>query len=102
MTERQRLPNRRLAETFNFEADGLHYVASIGRFAMGVGEIFLGNHRANSAADTTARDSAIACSIALQFGADIEVVRRALCRDAQGRALGPLGVALDLIAESAL
>jgi len=92
MTERQRLPNRRLAETFNFEADGLHYVASIGRFAMGVGEIFLGN----------ARDSAIACSIALQFGADIEVVRRALCRDAQGRALGPLGVALDLIAESAL
>ena len=28
--------------------------------------------------------------------ADPETIRRALCRDTQGRALGPLGVALDL------
>ncbi len=38
-------------------------------------------------------------SIAVQHGADPEVIRKALCRDNQGRASGPLGVALDIIAE---
>ena len=47
---------------------------------------------------SAARDSAIVCSIALQFGADIETIRRALCRDGRGNTSGPLGVALDLIA----
>ncbi len=47
-----------------------------------------------SAADTAARDAAIVCSIALQFGADVETIRRALCRDRDGSA--QLGAALDL------
>jgi hypothetical protein len=75
---RQRLENRRLAETFELEVGGLRYTATIGRFADGrVAEIFLSNHRVNSAADTNARDSAIVCSIALQFGADLETIRKA-------------------------
>ena len=45
-----------------------------------------------------AGDAAIVCSIAIQFGADIEIIRQALCRDSQGRASGPLGAALDRIA----
>ena len=97
---RQQLPNRRLAETFEITVDGLCYVATVGRFADGqIAEIFLNNCRANSAADTNARDSAIVCSIALQFGADIETIRKALCRDSHGRASGPLGTALDAIVE---
>jgi hypothetical protein len=99
MSERQRLPNRRPSETFTLECAGLKYTATISRFNDGrVGEIFLSNHKGGSHADTAARDAAIACSIALQFGADIETVRRALCRDGRGNASGPLGVALDLIA----
>jgi hypothetical protein len=99
MTERHRLPNRRPSETFALECAGLKYTATISRFNDGrVGEIFLSNHKGGSHADTAARDAAIACSIALQFGADIETVRRALCRDGRGNASGPLGVALDLIA----
>jgi hypothetical protein len=47
--------------------------------------------------EVSARDSAIVFSIALQHGADPETVRRALCRDSQGRASGPLGAALDVI-----
>jgi hypothetical protein len=39
------------------------------------------------------------CSIALQHGVPLETIRRALLRDASGRASGPLGVALDLIAD---
>jgi hypothetical protein len=96
---RERLPNRRLGETFELEVAGLRYTATIGRFPDGrIGEIFLNNHKSNSAADTNARDSAIVCSIALQFGADVETIRRALCRDNRGRASGPLGAALDRIA----
>ena len=102
MIERHRLPNRRPSETFALECAGLKYTATVSRFADGrIGEIFLSNHKGGSHADTAARDAAITCSIALQFGADIETVRRALCRDGRGNASGPLGVALDLIAECA-
>jgi hypothetical protein len=96
---RRRLPNRRLAETFELVA-GLKYTATVGRFADGsIGELFLNNHKSNSGSDTNARDSAIVFSIAVQSGADPEVIRRALCRDSAGNASGPLAAALDRIAE---
>jgi hypothetical protein len=96
---RQRLPNRRLAITFELEVGGLHYTCTVGRFPDGsIGELFLNNHKSNSAADTNARDAAITFSIAVQHGADPEVIRKALCRDSRGHASGPLGAALDLIA----
>jgi hypothetical protein len=99
MTARRRLPDRRPAETFELEAGGLFYTCTVGRYADGaVGEIFLSNHKSNSAADTNARDAAITFSIAVQHGADLEVIRRALCRDSNGRASGPLGAALDIVA----
>jgi hypothetical protein len=98
--KRERLPNRRLSETFDFECAGLRYTCTVGRFRDGrIAEIFLGNHKTNSSADTNARDSAIVASLALQHGADIEVIRNALCRDGHGRASGPLGSALDLLAD---
>ena len=98
MTARRQLPDRRLAESFELEVAGPRYTCTVGRYPDGrVGEIFLSNHKFNSAADTNARDSAIVCSIAIQFGADIETIRKALCRDGHGHASGPLGVALDLI-----
>ena len=100
MTARERLPNRRASETFEFECNGLHYTATFSRFADGrIGELFLNNHKSNSGADVAASDAAIATNIAIQFGADIETIRKALCRDSHGRASGPLGAALDLIAE---
>src|SRR5580700_8655471 len=98
MSERRRLPDRRASETFSLQCAGLSYVATISRFDDGyLGEIFLSNHKSGSVADTAARDSAIVCSIALQFGADPEIVRKALCRDRHGNASGPLGVALDVL-----
>ena len=100
MSTRRRLANRRASETFNLECAGLAYVATVSWFHDGtVAEIFLANHKSGSAADTAARDAAITCSIALQFGADLEIIRRALCRDVRGVASGPLGVSLDMLAE---
>ena len=93
-SHRERLPNRRQGETFDIECAGLRYTCTIGRFRDGrIAEIFLSNHKSNSAADTAA--TAIVASIALQFGANVETIRRALCRDSRGHASGPLGAALD-------
>jgi hypothetical protein len=100
MQHRERLPNRRIAETFELEVAGLRYTATVGRFLDGrIGEIFLNNHKSNSGADTNARDSATVCSIALQCGADVETIRKAVCRDSHGRASGPLGAVLDRLVD---
>ena len=99
MTDREHLLNRRSSTTFSFEVAGLHYTAMISRCADGrPGEIFLANHKTNSAPDVNARDAAITFSIAVQHGADPEAIRRALYRDGSGNASGPLGAALDIIA----
>jgi hypothetical protein len=100
MTLRRRLPDRRRCESFTFTLDGLRFTASIGRYDDGrIGELFLTNHKSGNQSDTNARDAAIILSFAIQYGADLEAIRKALCRDGQGRALGPVGAALDLIAD---
>jgi len=102
MTARERLPNRRACETLSFRCNGLDYVASMGRFADGrLAEVFISNGKAGSHSDAAARDASITFSIACQYGADPDVIRRALCRDGQGRASSPLGVVLDIIARRA-
>src|SRR5216683_236718 len=99
-SNRERLPTRRMSATFDFVCAGLRYTATIGRFPDGrIGEIFLNNHKSNSTADTNARDTAIVCSIAFQCGAHVDTIRRALSRDSHGRPSGPLGTALDILAE---
>ena len=98
MSERRRLPNRRASETFDIESQGLRFTATVSRFADGrIAEIFLQNHKAGSSAGINAQDAAVVCSIALQYGVPLDVIRRALMRDPQGRASGPLGTALDMI-----
>jgi hypothetical protein len=98
---RERLPNRRAYLLFDFESMGMHFVASVSQYDDGrVGELFIDNHKAGSAIGTLVRDSAIILSFALQHGADIDAIRKALCRDSAGRALGPVGAALDLLAGS--
>jgi hypothetical protein len=97
---RERLRNRRRSETFALELHGLHYVASFSRFDDGrIAEVFLQDHKPASQSDANARDSAIAASLALQYGCPLDVLRHALLRDAQGRSSTPLGIALDVIAE---
>jgi hypothetical protein len=99
MSARERLPNRRLAETFQLEVGGLRYTCTVGRFLDGrVAEIFLSNTKPSSQSDVNARDAAVAASLAFQFGCPLEVLRRALLRDPAGRPSTPLGAALDVIA----
>jgi hypothetical protein len=95
---RERLPNRRFCETFSLKCQALAYTASISRYDDGrLAEIFLTNRKAGSAADTNPKD-AVVCSLALQHGLPLDTIRKALMRDSRGRASGPLGEALGMIA----
>jgi len=96
---RERLPDRRKSVVFNFECAGLRYTGSASWYSDGrLGEVFVGNHRVDSHADACARDAAIICSIAIQFGVPTEVIRSALLRDGQGQPCTPIACALDLLA----
>ena len=95
---RQRLPDRRASTTFDVEAFGLRFTVTASSFAHGgLGELFIQNHKADSGAGIMASDSAIAASLALQFGCPPEVLRKALSRDARGNPTGPLSAALDIL-----
>jgi hypothetical protein len=98
MAERVRLPNRRAHELLDFEAMNLKFVASVSRFPSGeIAEIFIGEKaRCGSTIGTLCKD--LTFSLAVQSGADPEVIRRALSRDAHGDASSPLGKLLDLLA----
>ena len=99
---RQRLPDRRASTIFGFECNGLHYTASASWFDDGrLGEVFVGNHRADSHADACAKDAAILASLALQYGVPLDVLRKSLLRDSQNRPSTPIGCALDLLAANA-
>jgi hypothetical protein len=99
MSTRRRLENRRASTTFTFECNALHYLATVSFFSDGrLAEIFISNAKAGSHSDSAAKDSAVVASIALQYGVPVNVIRRALLRDVQGRASSPLGRALDIIA----
>jgi ribonucleoside-diphosphate reductase alpha chain len=100
---RRRLPNRRVSKTFAFRWANMDFTATISRFADGtLAEVFLSNGKCDSTADTIARDSGVLASIALQHGAGIDVLRKALLRDARGVPSGPLGVVLDMISDGAV
>jgi hypothetical protein len=97
---RERLSNRRECTGFDIEALGLHFHATAGRFPDGrLAEIFIDAFKAGSAVDMAARDAGITASIALQMGADPDVLRHALCRDVRGNAISPLGAVLDQLVE---
>src|SRR5215471_16180715 len=86
---RRQYPDRQDNETFVFELGGLRFTATVGRFDDGqIGELFLKNYKAGNQADTNARDAAIVLSFALQHGADINAIRKALCRWVRARLKG--------------
>ena len=98
---RERLPNRRAHTLLNIEAGGFRYVAGVGHYDDGrLAEIFLNAEKGGSPLDDAARDSAVVASIALQHGVDPDMLRRALMRNGNGAASGPLGTLLDLLASA--
>jgi hypothetical protein len=101
MTARERLPNRRQCESFEFRHAGHPFTLTAGHYPDNrIVEIFISSNRAGSQVEAVARDSAIAVSIALQFGADLQTIRSALTKDFNGQPTTLLGAALAALAEA--
>ncbi len=102
---RECLPNRRRAETFEFEAGvpgcaKAHFVATVGFYADGrVGEAFLHPTKTGSDRDISVSESAILLSFLFQRGEKIESVRSAMPRTTDGQPEGPIGKLLDILVE---
>ena len=87
------------AEAAHFEANGLCYSCTYSKYPTGeVGEVFISNAKVNSASDASAKDSAIAASLALQAGIPLDTISCALLKDARGNPGSALGAALAIIA----
>lgn len=99
---RELLPDRRAAESFEIEAKGITYTATLGFYDDGrLGEIFLCGPKAGTDVEINARAAAVVTSIALQYGATPEVLRHGLPRNEDSRSLSPIGVVLDMLASGA-
>lgn len=95
---RERLPNRRASELFDFIHDNLVYTVELSRYADGrVAEIFVDGEKVDSSTDIAMRDSAIVLSIAFQHGLTIADILPALTRGHDERPLGPMGKLLEMI-----
>jgi ribonucleoside-diphosphate reductase alpha chain len=102
MIDRRQLPNRRAHTLINFDHAGFGYVGGVGLFDNGgIAEVFLNADKAGSTLDAAARDAAIVASLALQHGTPLATLQRALTRNSDGSASGPLGTFLDLLATEA-
>jgi hypothetical protein len=96
MTDRNRLPNRRSHDVFEFEHSGVRYSAGIGTFTDGrPAELFLNAAKSGTAIETYARDAAIIVSLALQHGCTVDTLRHAVTRNQDGSPSGPIGAVLD-------
>jgi hypothetical protein len=89
MSERTRLLDRRSCELTDFESIGMGFTVGVGRYPdETTSELFLDSHKAGSSIDTLVHDLAITFSFAVQHGADVEAICRAVRRDSAGRPLG--------------
>jgi hypothetical protein len=96
--KRRILPNRRQGFSIATEFCGIGYTIQFGPWPSDPREIFISCSKTGSAAEAIARDAAILASLALQYGAPFEVLRKAVTRDCDGAAATIIGHALDLIA----
>ena len=98
MSPRERLPDRRLAETLDLEFAGLRYTVAIGRFPDGrSGEVFVANCKVGNAADVAVRDAGILISLLLQHGCAAETISHAISRNGDGTPAGVIGAVIDLV-----
>jgi hypothetical protein len=96
--DRERLPNRRKSSTRAFQHAGMRFVVTAGYYADGrTAEVFISGERPGSGIEVLAHDAAVTLSIALQYGADLQVVRNALEKDSDGAPATILGAALSAL-----
>ncbi|WP_018407906.1 hypothetical protein [Methylocystis rosea] len=95
---RRALPNRRAHEARQFEFRGAPYTVGVGRFEDGaLAEVFIDCASKVMLPLGDDAKAAVCLSIALQYGAPADVIRKAVTRTTDGAATGIIGAALDLL-----
>jgi hypothetical protein len=95
MSERRILPQRRSCETFEIDFGGLARSHTIT-----LGEVFINGGKSGELVEAIARDGAVVLSLALQYGAELDNIRSAITRDAQGAPTSIIGAVLDQLGEA--
>jgi len=103
---RRKLPARRASQNLNFSVMNNDYVASIGYYPDGrIGDVFVRSGKAGSHSSILLLEASIALSVAFQFGARAEDMRRAMPHvsrvgdKALGEPEGPIGTLLTILAK---
>ena len=95
---RKTLPNRRATIGYQYNHDGQNYMAHVSHYDDGrPAEIFVTGAKVGTGVDNAAREASIATSFALQHGVDVAKLRLAFPRDMEGKPLGAVGAALDML-----
>ena len=95
---RRTLPQRRASETFDLRFWSQNFTVTVGFYPDGTpGEVFIDGGKTGQDIQSTARDAAVALSLALQHGTPIEKIRHAVTRDGSGAAGSILGAIIDAI-----
>lgn len=94
---RQRLPNRRECETYEFERDGLTYTVSLGRAHANapIQELFINAGKSGANIESLMCDASTAISVALQHNATPEELAHSITRNPDGSPASPIGQILD-------
>lgn len=93
---RQRLPNRRPCETYEFSHSGMRFIASYGRDDCGgIKELFLSGGKAGSMIEAIMSDASTSISIALQGKVKPHELAHSMIRNPDGSPASPIGVVLD-------
>ena len=96
---RRILPQRRANETFTVVQWNQPFVITVGFYPDGtIGEVFVDACKTGGDVEAVARDAAVVLSLALQHGAPLVTIQRAVTRNAQGEAASILGATVDCLA----
>ncbi|MEO0943243.1 MAG: hypothetical protein AAFY06_00175 [Pseudomonadota bacterium] len=93
--ERKRPNGRRPHENRKIIFRGISVHVGTSFDANGINEVFLSSGGLGSQLEHDMRDAAVVMSIALQHGATLDVISRAVTRDEAGSPTGILGVVAD-------
>lgn len=100
MTDRNTLPARREAQTFDLTHGNLNtrFTVTFGYYeTQQLGEIFISGAKAGSEVEGVARDGAVLLSLCLQYGVPTDTIKSAVTRNPDGTPSTIIGSVVDQI-----
>jgi hypothetical protein len=96
---RERLPNRRFAETVELEHGGQRFTVTIGLYPDGrPGEVFTHGARTGSTLDALLADACVVVSCLIQHGAEPRDLAASMGRLGNSEPASVIGAVIDLVA----